>query len=149
VCVPRASTVAASPHVARLTSCNPNLGSAFGMTPITWTTATPCDDGVDNDGDGATDQADRGCFDALGGTESPRCQNGRDDDGDGRIDFDGGASAVDGAPLAAPDGKCRHAYLDSESGAGCGLGAEISLILLLLGRRRPARPPSRPPPVPA
>ena len=48
-----------------------------------------CDDGVDNDGDGAIDCDDTDCFfspDCLGGAED--CFNGIDDDADGLIDCD-------------------------------------------------------------
>jgi hypothetical protein len=103
-----------------------------------------CDDGLDNDGDGAVDYgADPGCKNALSNFEAPACQNGLDDDGDGKIDFDGGAAANGGVPLAPADPECPTAWHHKENAAsGCGLGSELLLALPLLAalsrrRRRP------------
>jgi hypothetical protein len=50
----------------------------------------PCDDGIDNDGDGLRDYpADPGCASPSAATESPECDDGIDNDGDGGIDTDG------------------------------------------------------------
>ncbi|MCB9528063.1 MAG: hypothetical protein H6701_06645 [Myxococcales bacterium] len=51
-----------------------------------------CNDGVDNDGDGRVDLADRGCERPRDPSEAdpaavPDCANGLDDDGDGRVDW--------------------------------------------------------------
>lgn len=62
-------------------------------------TTPQCSDGIDNDGDGLTDQLDEGCWenendpftynpdDNSETGETPQCQNGKDDDGDGFIDL--------------------------------------------------------------
>lgn len=52
--------------------------------------AAPCDDGVDNDGDGATDfPYDLACASADDDGElRPQCGDGLDNDGDGRTDLD-------------------------------------------------------------
>ncbi len=70
-----------------------------------------CHDGVDNDGDGATDYPnDPGCSAPEDETEdnlpaSTLCSNGLDDDGDGRIDW-------------PSDPGCGSAAGESESGTG-------------------------------
>lgn len=48
-----------------------------------------CDDGIDNDGDGAIDVADPGCAGSSARIENPECSDGFDNDGDGLIDFGG------------------------------------------------------------
>jgi hypothetical protein len=103
----------------------------------------PCDDGVDNDGDGLIDYrvdgtGDPGCRNVSSTTESPQCQDGIDNDGDGKIDFDGGASANHGVALAAPDLECSVPWHDIEkpSSGGCGLGAELAVLIPLLARWR-------------
>jgi hypothetical protein len=55
----------------------------------TYAGAAPCADGLDNDGDGATDApADPDCADADDDGELyAECDNGRDDDGDGATDL--------------------------------------------------------------
>jgi probable HAF family extracellular repeat protein len=64
--------------------------------------ATPpgCSDGLDNDGDTATDHpADPDCNSPTDWTEQPDCDDGVDNDGDGQIDHpdDGGCRAADDA----------------------------------------------------
>jgi len=62
-----------------------------------------CLDGVDNDGDGATDAQDSDCAPAREGPPGdPTCTNGRDDDGDGQID-----AADLGCQLACPPEICN------------------------------------------
>jgi hypothetical protein len=99
-----------------------------------------CDDGVDNDGDDLIDYPDDpGCFHPAAHIEDPACQDGGDNDGDGKIDFDGGLSVLHYAPTA-PDPVCSYPWQMSE--AGCGLGAELSLLLpplIYLQRRRRSR----------
>jgi hypothetical protein len=93
-------------------------------------TFTTCDDGRDDDGDGATDfPSDPGCASPDSGNEAPKCQDGIDNDGDGRIDFDGGASANGGVPLGPIDPQCTVASKDREKAGGCGLGAELAIVL--------------------
>jgi hypothetical protein len=95
----------------------------------------PCGNGVDDDGDGRVDHPDDpGCASAASSRESRMCQDGIDNQGDGTVDFDGGASALGGVPIAAPDPKCLHPYLDGEV-PSCGLGVEIALAVAPLMRR--------------
>lgn len=47
----------------------------------------PCDDGVDNDGDGDTDSADLQCAWPGDDSEEPQCSDGIDNDFDGDTDF--------------------------------------------------------------
>jgi hypothetical protein len=113
----------------------PDMGAIeFGATPDDPpifcgppTLLGPCEDGVDNDGDGDVDLADAGCKNAGWHTENPQCNDGVDNDGDGLIDL------ADGGCLNRP-------YRDSEmsggfgggGGGGCGLGFELALVLALL-----------------
>jgi len=128
--------------------------------------ALVCDDGLDNDGDGWTDYSinvalgDPGCRNPNWSTENPQCQDGLNNDDQPGIDFDGGDSLDidprDGfidAPfnpatpaVGAADADCAVAYRNRETpnttGGGCGLGAELALVMPLLGlaasRRRRA-----------
>lgn len=73
----------------------------------------PCNDGIDNDGDGRVDLADPGCISGRHGSEDdppepPQCANDIDDDGDGAVDWPAdrecrAAGGVDEAPVCAPD----------------------------------------------
>lgn len=123
----------------------------------------PCDDGIDNDGDGRIDfdpltfaspgdqwtlpsgSGDPGCRSASSSTESPQCQNGSDDDSDGAMDYDAGLSRYGVADPAGPDPQCvGKPYRDCEKAycGGCGLGIELlALVPLLtcLSRRRSGR----------
>jgi hypothetical protein len=128
------------------------------LDPFETSETLPCDDGIDNDGDGRVDfdlatyvylgnettppdsEGDPGCVDPTWGTESPRCQDGIDNDGDGTMDYDAGLSANGSADPGGLDPQCAgRPWLDSEaSSPGCGLGAELALLLppLLWMRRR-------------
>src|SRR5262245_56056602 len=67
-------------------------------------TPTRCDDGIDNDLDGLTDQADPGCAANDGRDESPdipHCRDGIDNDGDGLSDY--GAGPTNDPGCDAPD----------------------------------------------
>jgi len=103
-----------------------NQGTVHRIVP-----ARPCDDGLDNDGDGLTDfPADPGCKDATGLREEPQCDDGLDNDGDGRVDWDGGG-------IATADPQCAAGWGTTEEGRrapppGCGVGPELSLIVLAL-----------------
>jgi hypothetical protein len=98
-----------------------------------------CRNGLDDDGDGFTDLEDPACGSSMSTREDAQCQDGRDNDGDGRIDFDGGASRNGGTPITASDRECQH-FGDryERPGGGCGLGAELALVVapLMRGRRR-------------
>ncbi len=97
----------------------------------------PCDDGVDNDGDGLVDfrpngaapPGDPGCHTPTSPRENPQCSDGVDNDGDGRIDW----IDPDGPGPLLPDPQCTTAWRNREA-ASCGLGAELALLGLLLGR---------------
>jgi hypothetical protein len=100
-----------------------------------------CSDGFDDDGDGLVDHPqDPGCVSPDSEIEAPRCQDGIDNDGDGTIDFDGGASANGGVALAPADSACGSAWIDRERLKGCGLGAELALLLPALAGLRRRRP---------
>ncbi|MBW2270219.1 MAG: hypothetical protein JRH16_16755 [Deltaproteobacteria bacterium] len=63
----------------------------------------PCDDGIDNDGDGNADLADDDCLWAGDMSELPACSDGIDNDYDGNTDLaDGDCAAADGQ-LEEPD----------------------------------------------
>jgi hypothetical protein len=86
-----------------------------------------CNDGIDNDGDGATDLADAGCASASSNVENPQCNDGRNNDTDGLVDL--------------ADADCSSASDDREApNVGCGLsGAEALPLLGLLALRRRRR----------
>lgn len=78
-------------------ACESNSGPGPGP-PIPAEPAPPrpeptaCSDGVDNDGDGATDILDSYCYSPSGTSEGPpppkrQCSDGQDNDGDGAIDY--------------------------------------------------------------
>ncbi|RIL06855.1 MAG: hypothetical protein DCC71_05145 [Proteobacteria bacterium] len=90
---------------------------------------TACQNGLDDDGDGAADfAADPGCRSAASTLENPRCDDGLDNDGDGGIDWDGGA------PGGTPDADCAAAWAGQESPSTCGIGAELLALAPLLRR---------------
>ena len=108
-----------------------------------------CDDGLDNDGDGAIDSpGDVGCYGIDSASENPDCQDGLDNDGDGLVDFDGGASVNGGVPWTDPDPACNGIpWLDREASRACGLGGELGLVVAAVAvlrrrfRRRPRGSP--------
>ncbi len=149
VSVLEATETYASPGAGR-----PNLRDALGQLGY-----PECDDGIDNDGDGAVDTADLGCDDAADlfeRSDALACDNGLDDDGDGEIDLadpgcghpgsiredpacddgidndgDGGID-WDGSPA---DPECLSGHITAESPPGCGLGPELVLLLPALAAR--------------
>jgi hypothetical protein len=87
-----------------------------------------CDDGIDNDGDGFIDAPDDpGCPFSYATIENSQCDDGIDNDGNGVTDF--------------ADSKCTQEWPYWET-LPCGLGAELALVMPLLGlvasRRRRA-----------
>jgi hypothetical protein len=126
--------------------------SIYGLSSI-----PACDNGLDDDGDGWTDHPDDpGCNDATRIRENPECQDGVNNDGDPRLDFDGGESIhgacsggscppgvsdTDGDGDADPDPQCVAApHKNRENGTGgCGLGAEVALLLPVLAALRRRR----------
>jgi hypothetical protein len=71
----------------------PGPGPPIPPEPSPAVQQTACSDGIDNDGDGATDLLDSYCVTASGTSEGsppptkPQCDDGRDNDGDGAIDY--------------------------------------------------------------
>jgi hypothetical protein len=63
----------------------------------------PCDDGVDNDGDGKVDLADSGCTWAGDMSEQPDCSDGLDNDFDGHVDLADSDCASPSGALEEPD----------------------------------------------
>src|SRR4029453_8069230 len=102
--------------------------SAIDVTPV----FTRCSNGIDDEGDGAVDfPDDPGCGTPLALKEAPHCNDGLDNDGDGQVDWDGGGTGL------PPDLQCAGvASKDRESPTtgGCGLGAELVLVLAALRR---------------
>lgn len=111
----------------------------------------PCNDGIDNDGDGMVDfPDDPACRYPTTANERTRCQDGLDNDGAPGIDFDGGQSIhgactggvcppgvadPEGDGVANPDPTCTVPWRNYESpSAGCGLGFELAFTLPLLAR---------------
>ncbi len=91
-------------------ACGDNLDNSTSIDAAVDTVSGPqCSDGIDNDGDGASDYpADPGCFapqqddevdDCPGGANCPQCGNGVDDDGNGSTDYpaDPGCTAASDA----------------------------------------------------
>lgn len=94
-----------------------------------------CNDGIDNDGDGATDLADNGCATTAQNIENPQCEDGYDNDGDGLADF-GGDTDCD-----SYDDNIERACSIIAAGVG-GSGNGLPLLFLpglLLWRRRRRR----------
>ncbi|MGE3548100.1 MAG: hypothetical protein AB7L28_29525, partial [Kofleriaceae bacterium] len=90
------------------------LGSCGGGGSDTDTPTLECRDGIDNDGDGATDFPDDiGCTSETDESEDSlpvaKCADGRDNDGDGKMDYpaDPGCFApqVDDEADPCPDGE--------------------------------------------
>jgi cysteine-rich repeat protein len=127
----------------------------------------PCDDGLDNDGDGGSDFAgdddgdgvsdppgDLGCAGPTSPREDPECQDGLDNDAAPGIDYDGGASVEGGVPLGPADPQCALPSTSREaadvpadtSSWGCGLGPELLAVFVSLAewRRRWLRRAARP-----
>ena len=101
--------------------------SAYAATLDAVADVPVCDDGLDNDGDGAVDHpADDGCLNAYSNTENPACDDGLDNDSDGLTDLQDGVCA--GQP-----------WYPTESANACGLGFEVALLLPLLAVLRPRR----------
>lgn len=73
----------------------------------------PCDDGVDNDGDGWSDAADPECLGAGDLSEQPACSDGLDNDADGLIDTADADCGGSGDLLEAADGD-GDAVADSD-----------------------------------
>jgi hypothetical protein len=57
------------------------------------------------------------------------------------IDFDGGAAANGGVPIASPDPQCAEAWRTREAAPACGFGAELAFVFagLHAAQRRLAR----------
>ncbi len=107
----------------------PNCGHAPDEPPP----PDECNDGIDNDEDGATDGFDRDCDDGSpeSGSDEPACSNGVDDDEDGATDGDdpdcdddddtdeGGTVTPPQPSCGDPDGDgVDHSAFDNDSNEG-------------------------------
>ena len=97
------------------------LGRRWHAAILAGSLAGGCSDGVDNDGDGATDwPTDPGCFDAYDLTETDRdgCRDGIDNDGDGLVDFpaDPGCTSANDAAETRPGARCDNGIDDDGDG---------------------------------
>jgi len=99
-------------------------GTARLSVVITPLATNLCDDQLDNDGDGAVDLSDPGCFSALDSSEddpaeAPACANGVDDDADGQTDFPADPECMAaGSPTEA--GRCEDGRAVIEVGQAGG-----------------------------
>ena len=94
----------------QVTGCEDGLPGSCNVV-----TAPACDNGLDDDGDGAADGDDPGCDGWLDTDErsaSLPCDDGLDDDGDGLVDFGGG----DPGCLAPDDPSEQEASLPCDNG---------------------------------
>jgi hypothetical protein len=118
----------------------------------------PCNDGIDNDGDGQADAPnDPGCVDALDLSERDpllACDDGVDNDGDYGVDAGGDIGCLDGSSVrenpacsdgldndkdgqvdwdgggyAEPDAFCQGKPTKAKEKKSCGLGAELALAI--------------------
>ena len=67
----------------------PKYGNTWIATITCADPLNPCNDGIDNDGDGLIDGDDPICELTDGERETAECQDNLDNDNDGKIDFDG------------------------------------------------------------
>jgi hypothetical protein len=76
-----------------------------------------CSDGIDNDGDGKTDQEDEDCQEPEGPPGDPTCSDGIDNDGDGLTDEDD-PDCQDGPGTEGPPGDptCSDGIDNDEDG---------------------------------
>jgi hypothetical protein len=114
-------------------------------------TSTPaCNDGLDNDGDGRIDfdpvtRANPGdennppsgvgdpvCYQPWWGAESAECQDGIDNNGDGKMDYDAGLSRNGIADPNGPDPYCVGVPWRNPEDPLCGLGSELTFMLVPL-----------------
>ncbi|NOS68053.1 MAG: hypothetical protein HOO67_06890 [Candidatus Peribacteraceae bacterium] len=105
------TTSAVDGNSSNNTSTDSVLITCSGPPPPT---VFQCNDGIDNDGDGATDSADFSCSSATDNDETnpkSQCQDGFDNDGDGAVDFpqDAGCSSKqdNDESNAAPAAQCQ------------------------------------------
>jgi hypothetical protein len=109
----------------------------------------PCGDGIDNDGDGATDfPADLGCTSPQDDSEDsatmPRCSDGRDNDDDGHYDYpdDPGCFApqsdeeLDDCPDGPHCPQCGNGQDDNDNGKtdfpedpGCTAASDVDEVV--------------------
>lgn len=90
--------------------------------------ALPCSNGIDDDGDGATDfPLDGGCTSVDDRSELPDCSDGLDNDGDGAIDAGSDVGCLDAAkPRENPQcqdgiGNDADGLIDWDGGASAGV----------------------------
>ena len=113
-----AAVIQNTASVTSLTN-DPNLGDNQSATVSTTVTCPQCSDGIDNDGDGATDWPnDFSCSDANDDDESSplaQCQDGIDNDLDGDTDF-------------PADSDCSSMQDNDESGAVVPSSADLGIV---------------------
>ena len=130
---------------------DPGCESALDESEKDETGSFPCDDGIDNDGDGRSDfdpvtfaspgdaitlpagVGDPGCWNPSW-FEAPQCQDGSNNDGQTGIDYDGGLS-VNGFSVQ-PDPQCADVPWKNREKVverRCGLGFEPAVWLAPLG----------------
>jgi uncharacterized repeat protein (TIGR01451 family) len=113
-------------------SSNSSSSSSSNSSSNTSNTAlVQCNDGIDNDGDGAADASDFSCSGPTDNDETnPKaaCQDGYDNDGDGRIDYpqDGGCQTLQdndeygpigtSSSSSSANGNCTDAYDNDSDG---------------------------------
>ncbi|MBN1771572.1 MAG: hypothetical protein JXB32_09940 [Deltaproteobacteria bacterium] len=93
-----------------------NTASGTFVLAISLADPEVCDDGLDNDGDGATDCDDPDCVGAPGCVETD-CEDALDDDGDGATDCDDFDCALDAACLPASCAEDVHEDNDDRATA--------------------------------
>lgn len=96
----------------------------------------PCNDGLDNDGDGLVDAADPGCTSATDPdeTDPTACSDGLDNDGDGKVDFPEDTSCSsyadndEAGPPACSDGVDNDGdgQVDFPGDKGCSSADDVS-----------------------
>ena len=96
-------------------------GDPLSVDELTLECAGPeaCDDGIDNDWNGATDCADIGCL-AAGAPCEPTeasCTDGFDNDGDGAIDCADANCVLAGPPCESPEVSCADDVDNDGDGA--------------------------------
>ncbi|MDH3685302.1 MAG: hypothetical protein OEP95_03705 [Myxococcales bacterium] len=114
-----------------------NFAGVVGSVDV----SRPCDDTLDNDGDGYVDLADPACKDASFPREHAQCQDGINNDSQFGTDFDGGES-IHGIGFGDPNGPdpyCVGAPWFNREARACGIGFELVVaipLLVALRRRR-------------
>lgn len=89
--------------------------------------AALCANGIDDDGDGATDLADAGCESAASDSETTACDDGIDNDGDGGVDLADAQCTSGSHTSEAPDAGDTYFCYTTRS------AAEFAPVAVALG----------------